>query len=259
MLPCAADPFFQYPRNVVVTSNGDVAMPILYYEASQLMAFFWLDYDKVKTLISERLDVVRFGSKALGVIAFYEYRNTSIGSYNEVGTAIACVPKGTKQPRWPMLSLFNRLDNNVIGFNVIDLPVTSEAACAAGRDIWSYPKFVSPIDFSLRDGCFDGRVQHPSDAEPVFLLSGCMGPGIGHPLIDLILYSEHRGEMLRTLVNIRSTGRVCLPGSMLVSISRDNHPMAERMVAMGLQHAKPAFVTHTHGLQLRLNSGAVLP
>lgn len=254
-----ADPFFQYPRNPVNTSEGEVLMPILYYDASQMMAFFWADPDAVAPLLADGLEVVRFGRKALVGVAFYEYRRTSIASYNEVGTAVACLPRGTKAPRLPLLSLFGSLDKKHIGFNVVDLPVTTAAACAAGRDIWSYPKFVAPIDFSLQSGRFDGAVRDPAGGESICSLSGTIGAGIPAPLIDLVLYSVHQGDMLRTLVNIRAQGRMCLPGSVRVQVGASKHRMAERMRAMGLQDTKPAFIVHTHGLQLRLNSGAALP
>jgi len=259
MKPWNADPFFQYPRNIVSTSEGDVAMPILYYDSSQMMAFFWADCDKAQSQLSEGLDVVRFGGKALVVLAFYQYRKTSIADYNEVGTAIACVPKGTRQPNWPLLSLFRSVDKGVVGFNVIDLPVTTPAACAAGREIWSYPKFVTPIDFALQAGRFAGSVHNPSGGEPICTLTGDLGLGIPAPLIDLVLYSLHQGHMLRTLVNIRAKGRMCLPGTLRLQVGTARHRMADNLRAMGLEEAKPAFVVHTHGLQLRLNSGAELP
>lgn len=259
MKPWNCDPFFQYPRTVISTSEGDVEMPILYYDSSQVMAFFWIDYDQARTLLSETLEAVRFGRKALMGLAFYSYHQTSIGRYNEVGTAIACVPRGTPVPRRPLLSLFQSLDKGVVGFNVIDLPVTTAAACAAGREIWSYPKFVTPIDFSLQAGRFDGAVLDPNGGEPICTLAGTIGPGIPASLINLILYSRHKGKTLRTLVNIRAKGRICLPGSLHVKTGASRHRMAENLRAMGLQDARPAFVAYTRGLQLRLNAGAVLP
>lgn len=254
-----SDPFFQYPRNSVSSSEGEVLMPILYYDASQMMAFFWVDCAKAQALLSEGLEVVRFGDKTLVALAFFAYRDSSIGSYNEVGTAIACVPAGHAQPRFPLLSLMRSLDKGIVGFNVIDLPVTTAAACAAGRDIWSYPKFVTPIDFSLQAGRFQGVVRDPDGADPICTLSGAVGAGVGAPLINLILYSRHRDTMLRTLVNIRARGRMCLPGSVRLQIGAGAHRMAANLRALGLQDARPAFLASTHGLQLRLNSGAVLP
>lgn len=259
MSPWDSDPFFQYPKNTVTTSEGMVEMPILYYDSSQCMAFFWVDCTHAQSMLEQGLEVVRFGRKALAVLAFYQYRTTSIGSYNEVGTAIACVPKGTPQPTRPLLSLFKSVDKGVVGFNVIDLPVTTPAACAAGREIWGYPKFVTPIDFSMQEGRFHGVVHNPAGGNPVCTLSGKIGPGVRAPLINLILYSRHHGQMLRTLVNIRAKGPMCLPGTVRMHIGSSSHHMAENLRALGMQDARPAFIVHTDGLQLRLNAGAVLP
>ncbi|MBA5688259.1 acetoacetate decarboxylase family protein [Rugamonas apoptosis] len=259
MKPWNTDPFFQYPSHLVSTSEGEVAMPILYYDSSQFMAFFWVDGDRAQKCLSEGLEVVRFGRKALAAVAFYQYRATSIGSYNEVGTAIACVPKGSRVPAMPLLSLFNSLDKGIVGFNVIDLPVTTPAACAAGRDTWGYPKFVTPIDFSLRGRQFHGAVRDPEGSDPICTLAGKTGLGITVPLISLILYSRHQGAMLRTLINIRAKGPICLPGSVRLRVGNSGHRMAVHLQALGLEDARPAFIVHTGGLQLRLNAGAVLP
>lgn len=251
-----SDPFFQYPRTNVKTSEGDVAMPILYYDSSQVMVFFWVDIKKAQSLIEDGLDVVSFGNKALAGLSFYEYRETSIGSYNEVGVAIACVPIGVKVPKYPLLSLMRNVDKAQVGFNVVDLPVTTPAACAAGKEIWGYPKFVTGIDFDLNKRKFCGVVHNPDSEENIVKIEGRFGLNIPCSVIDLILYSNYQGDMLRTLVNIRSKGRISLPGSMKITLGEKNHPMAQRLALLGLENAKPAFLMSTSGLQLRLNSGA---
>jgi hypothetical protein len=90
-------------------------------------------------------------------------------------------------------------------------------------------------------------------------LAGRAGPGLPAPLLDLVLYSRHRGQMLRTLVNTRGGCRACLPGSLRLRVSGSSHPMAQRLKRLGLDNARPALVFHSHALQLRLNAGAALP
>ena len=155
--------------------------------------------------------------------------------------------------------MLNSLDKAPVGYCVIDLPVTTAAACAAGREIWGYPKFVTPISFSLQGNRFDGAVTDPDTGKDLVRLSGNAGLGMQGPLLDLVLYSRHNGQMLRTLVNTRGGARLCLPGSVRIKVSDSKHPMAQRLNALGLNDAKPAFLFHSHALQLRLNSGAVLP
>lgn len=253
-----SDPFYQYPRNTVKTSQGDVEMPIMYYDSSQVMTFFWVDLERAKSLIQDGLEVVDFGGKALVGISFYEYRETSIGSYNEVGVAITCVPTGVKQPKYPLLALMKDVDKSKMGHNVIDLPVTTPAACAAGKEIWGLPKFVGGIDFELSKQDFSGVVHDPEGTDTIVKLEGRFGLGVPCPIIDLILYSNYNNEMLRALVNIRAKGKISLPGSVKVTVGNSGHIMAQRLRALGLDNARPVFVLTTPGLQLRLNSGAAI-
>lgn len=256
------DFFFQYPRNTLATSEGNVEMPILYFDNSIMMALFRVDYEKAQALVADRgLEAVRFiGGKALVAMAFYEYRATSIGDYNEVGVAIAVVPAGTAAPTQPLLSMFQSLDRAPIGFCVIDLPVTTAAACAAGKEIWGYPKFVTPIEFQLQEKRFHGSVKDPATRQDLVQLSGKAGLGVHSPLLDLVLYSRHQESLLRTLVITRGGAQACLPGSLKITVGQESqHPMAKRLRALGLDNATPALVFHSHALQLRLNAGAKMP
>ena len=255
------DFFFQYPRTPFQTSEGAVDLPIFYYDNSVLMALFRVDYDKAQAMVAdEGLDAVRVsGGKALVGLAFYEYRETSIADYNEVGLAIAVVPKGTRAPKFPMLDMLKPLDKASVGYFIVDLPVTTPAACAGGREIWGYPKFVTNIDFSLRGNGFDGSVTDPDTGKNLLRMAGKTGLGLPGPLLDLVLYSRLQGQMLRALVNTRGGAKICLPGSMSVEVCASEHPMADHLRELGLNNAKPFMLFYSHALQLRLNAGAVLP
>lgn len=254
------DPFFQYPLTSAPTSEGAVDLPILYYDNSNMIAMFWVDYDAAQAMVGPQgLTAIRFaGGRALVALAFYEYRHTAIAPYNEVGVAIAALPKGEAPPALPLLSLFYKLDCKRAGFYVVDLPVTTAGACAAGREIWGYPKFVTPISFSLQGGQFSGTVSDPAGEGSVLSLSGKAGIGVPGPLLDLVLYSRMDGKLLRTLVNTRGGGVIGLGGSIRLNVGDSKHGMGRNLCALGLQNAKPAFVSYTHKLQLRLNAGAAL-
>lgn len=251
------DPFFQYPLAIAPTSAGDVEMPILYFDCSNLMAIYFVDPAKAAPLVAQdAFELVMFGGKAMVAVAFYEYRKTSIADYNEVGVAVGVKPRGAASSHFPWLKLIGPLDKNVNGFQIIDLPVTTQAACAAGREIWGYPKFVTGIDFSLKGRDFSGAVMAPEGGAPIFTLSGRLGMGVPAPLLDLVLYSVHDGEKLRTLVNTRGGGTLSLPGNLKLDIQSSAHPMARRLAALGLAEQSPFLVSRTHRLQLRLNLGA---
>ncbi len=259
MKPWQEDPFFQYPISLGRCSAGEVELPVLYYDCSSVMAMFWVDKVKAQQLVNEQgLNAISYaGGKALFCLAFYEYRQTAIGAYNEVASAIAVAPKGVKQPAMPLLSLLKSVDRQRQGFFVLDLPVTTQEACAAGRELWGYPKFVTAIDFSLTGNTFSGAVKDPSSQGSIVGMSGTVGLGIRGPQLDLISYSRNDDQMLRTTVITRGGGKICFAGSARLAVSQGSlHPMAQRLNSLDLAGAKPFAVMHTHNLQLRLNQGA---
>lgn len=253
------DVFFQYPLSRFTTSEGEIDLPILYFDDSVTMALFLVDRSKAAALVTDpELTVVPvLGGKALVGVAFYQYRHTAIGAYNEVGVAIAVAPQGVACGCAPLATLMRPLDKNPLGFHIIDLPVTTAAACSAGREVWGLPKFVTPIDFNLSGRRFGGAVQHPETGEVMLTLSGqarCAVPG---PLLDLVLYSRHEQKLLRALVNTRGGARWMRGAGFMLRVAKEaQHPMAERLRALGLEQASPVAVCASDQLQLRLNAGA---
>lgn len=253
------DVFFQYPLSRFATSAGEIDLPILYYDCSVVMALFRVDVDKAAAVVRDPgLTVVPVvGGQTLVGVAFYEYRHTAIAPYNEVGVAVTVALRGTSVPRPALLPLLGPLDKNPLGLHIVDLPVTTEAACAAGREAWGYPKFVTPIGFTMQGKHFRGTVTDPQDHSDLVTLEGRFGLGIRGPLLDLALYSRLDGRMLRTLVNTRGGATVSTGGSLRLKVSASSrHPMAERLRALGLDGAKPVCVSRSDRLQLRLNAGA---
>lgn len=252
------DPFFQYPLTVFETSEGKIDLPILYYDNSNFLALYEVDFEKAVPLLNDQpVDVVRFpGGKALVAIAMYEYRQTTVGDYNEVGIAIATVPTGTAQPRHPWLAMYQALDTRTLGLTVIDLPVTTAAARAAGKEVWGFPKFITDISFSLSGSRFSSTVKDPDGKEDIITVSGTCGPGMPGPQLDILLYSQLNEDLLRTRVVTRGGGRICLPGSIRASVGASSHAMAQRLRDLGIHGQKPKAVFFSHGLQLRLNAGA---
>lgn len=257
----AKDVFFQYPLTDFKTSDGVIKLPILYYDNSICMSIYLVDYDKACSLVSDqRLQVVPVTStKALVGVSFYEYRQTAIGSYNEVGVAILTTPRGVRTPRLPLFKLSGSLDKNPMGFHIIDLPVTTTAACSAGREVWGLPKFVTPIDFNLNGKKFKGAVQDPEGGQPIVSFSGQCLLSLPGPLFDLSLHSFNHNQLLRTLVVTRGGGRI-MPGHRfkLTTNPQSKHPMAQRLRQLGLEQAKPIMVCASHNLQLRLNNGVAI-
>ncbi len=254
------DKFFQVPITTQKTSEGDVDFPILYFDTSCVTAFFLCDMAKVKEQLADvPLEpglIIR--KKAVVAIAFYEYRDTSIGPYNEVGVALPVVRDREKVHRFPLLDLYSNPEKRTTGFYVIDLPVTTAAANAAGREMWGLPKFVTEIPFELSGRNFSSAVMDPETGKPIVTLEGKMGFGIPTPPMHLKLYSYVDSVELATSVNVRYGSTLRTAGSMKLSVGDSSHPMAQRLRALGLNGATPSALNSTNNFQSRLNLGVPL-
>ena len=252
--------FFQVPRTTIKTSKGDVELPILYFNASCITAFFLCDLDKVHHQLADvplKPGVV-IGHKAMVGIAFYEYRETSIGPYNEVGVAISVVRESDKLSQFPLLDLYSNPERRNGGSYVIDLPVSTTEANTAGKEIWGLPKFVTAIPFQLEGRHFSSSVLDPESREPIARFNGKMGLGIPMPALHLKLFSYLEGDELATIVNVRRGATLRSRGSMKLIVGNSNHPMARRLHALGLNDASPVALTATNKFQSRMNIGVPL-
>jgi hypothetical protein len=164
--------FLDVPQKKTRTTKGPVGLPILYRDASVLQAFFVVDGAKATDILQGTgLKPMLTRGRGLAGLVFFEYRDTSIGPYNEVGLALACHSGEGTQPG--ILRDFLRPSRKrEIGFHVLDLPVTTEAACAAGKEIWGYPKFVTDLPVEFGKGSFKGTVADPRAKAQICTLDG---------------------------------------------------------------------------------------
>lgn len=250
--------FFRVPRTVHHTSAGLVELPILYFDASNVIALFEADLRGATQLLEPQgLEPasVRDG-KALVGLSFYEYRHTSVGTYNEVGTAIFARCPGERGPIPDLLEFVLNPRQRRVGAWVVDLPVTTEAAKAAGRELWGYPKFITRIDFTLSGRALSSVVHDPSSAEMICEIGGELGRGLPIPAVSLLTFSRLDDTLVRTPIDVRAPTRAHAPGSVSVRIGASSHRMAENLRMLGLDGARPKLLIVTNRFQSLLHAGS---
>lgn len=257
------EPFFQVPRTTFKTSEGNVELPILYFDTSALYAFFLPEKKRVEALLagSGLVPALTVGNRALAALACFEYRDTSVGAYNEVGLAVAVCREGEQLPLrgWKdLLSTLRDPESRHVAFHILDLPVTTAAANAAGREIWGYPKFVTDIPFHLKKREFACSVMMPGAHIPIMELAGTMGPSMPVDPLSLALLSFRDAALVRATVNARGATRLAMSGSVRLSLHDSKHPMGQHLDALGLDGATPIALMWTHAFQSRLNAGTVV-
>jgi hypothetical protein len=252
----AAD-FFSVLRTARNTSAGAVELPILYQEASNVIAFFGSHVRGATALLDGTglEPAFVYGEKAITALSFYEYRRTSIGSYNEVATAIVAKKVGDRAGLGALLGLLGDPRKSRIGFWVVDLPVTTEAADIGGRELWGYPKFVTRIDFSLARRALKCGVATPTGEAPICTLAGTMGPSIRSPALSFLTWTQLGGKLTRTPIDVRGLTRAHLRGDVALRVGDSRHRMADNLRTLGLDGAAPMVLLVTEHFQSLLHAG----
>lgn len=249
--------FLSVSQAVVPITTGPIEVPILYREAQSILALFPVEPNALEAELRPlSLDPVPLlNGKPAVVVAFFDYRDTTIGPYHEAAVATIVVPQGVPRPHRPLLDFLLPANWRRSGLYIFDLPVTTDVANAAGRELWGLPKFVTEIPFSWQDDRFDVAVCEPGSNERICSLVGYAPAGGRVPLRSLSLYSWLGSYFLRTEVNLRGVARVVRSPAVHLHVGSRLHPMGQRLARLGLEGAMPALLQLAPSFQARLNLG----
>lgn len=251
--------FFDVPTEPATTSAGPVDLPIRYWDATLVQAFFPCPLGRVAPLLEGTglAPTPMAGGWGLAGVAFFEYRETSIGPYGEMAVGVACHPAAGPRPRLALLQLVAPPERRGVGFHLLDLPVTTGAACAAGRELWGYPKFVTPIDVRLCARELDCVVRHGDTGATLARLAGPVRHGPRIPGLDLLLLSNHGTSILRTVVRTHCRVRTTRGKGTVLDAGDTDHPLSRTLRALGLDGANPIAVQTCDRFRSLLYGGEV--
>ncbi len=180
--------------------------------------------------------------RALVALAACRYDDTDLDPYHEV--AVSFVVRPHDAPRDASAGQRTReFFSGAVGAYIHRLPVDREFSCAAGRDVWGFPKWVTTIDIDepatgpTRSGTGTGTgtgttVRLVDDGVHVLSLTVAGGGRLRLPANSPPSYSFRDGVLRRTLWTMSAegvTGRI--GGATLVL---GDHPMADELRSMGL-------------------------
>ncbi|HEX9208716.1 MAG TPA: acetoacetate decarboxylase family protein [Steroidobacteraceae bacterium] len=233
-------------RQVAVgTAAGPVALPILYRDGSLLVVGYRIDPARASSALAGlALEPLVTLGRALVLLSMFEYRDTSIGPYNEIGIALLAQRAGTAPSTWRLLRDARQVLD--AGLYVTNLPVTTPVACSAGVEIWGYPKYVTGIATDFRA---DGVTV---TLENEFVLTHSRRYGLEVAGVPMITYTSKSGRLIRTVTEVGHRMRFGGAGTVELKIIGDG-PTAATLRALGLDAARPAFAMRTDAVQ------AVLP
>lgn len=193
-----------------------VRMPVEIRDADACAATFLVDEGAAREIIAPTgLEPLRVAGRALSSLVFVRYVDGDLGPYHEFG-----------------LTLMVRGHDGGIGVYIPWLPVNQSFTCAAGREIWGFPKEIADIEVTpVRRG---KRCAVRIDDRPVVTMEtagGIPSPG-GMGGASIAAYTLMDGVLRRTPWVMNPAGvRMGVGGT---KIELGNHPVADRMRALGL-------------------------
>jgi hypothetical protein len=200
----------------------EVRIPVEIREARSWFASFAVPAARVAEIVSPTgLVPARLpGGRAMASLAFVRYVDGDLDPYHEVAVAFlvddpAAHPSGAR--------------SGGKGVLIHRLPVDQQFTCEAGREIWGFPKFVTPIEIREEpraDSCFlsvDGR--------PALTLT--VRHGVRAPMRSTALdaFSFRDGVLRRTRWELRGRGsRMRLGG---VQVALGSGEIADELRSLG--------------------------
>lgn len=212
-------------REVSHRDLAEIALPIRYMRSDVFAGLFSADYKAVRPLLPcDALHPVSlFGNRAAVLIFAFNYHETTIGAYGEVGIGIP-VRLGSRALPW--VPLLVEAISPAWGIFVLSLPVTTQFACELGRHHWGYPKFLAEMNFVSTS--LSQSVQVSERGEPILDFSVARK---GIPWTDnrpTVTYTILNSMLVRTQVAVRSRYQLGItPGLGTIRLGR--HSLADQL------------------------------
>jgi len=240
--------FFEVERSSHKTRNGACELPIFYRDASQFGVMYAVDLERARKAIEcSAIEPWPVLGKAIAAIYVWEYRDSTVGSYGEVGLGVQARRKNSSPSLFRLIRDMGAEDDQ--GIWVLNLPVTTEGAFEAGVDLWGYPKYVTKIETR-----FESRASVALGEEIELSIASVRGPKMrAQPVVT---YTKKNGRLLRTVVSVDHQVQWGF-GDAELSIAGDG-PLARSARALDLEHARALATFRTDHFRARLPAGVDL-
>ncbi len=248
---------FNVPTSDYKTSEGNVKLPAFYRDCTIITALFLCEYEPLAEKLQDTgLTPARFQKgKALAMLSYYEYRDTTFGPYNEMSFITAVYPRSYDQPRFMPAQLFQKTERKKLGNYFIDLALNTTLPCTAGREIWGLPKFITDISFKCDGKNFEGIIPDPETGENIVTLKAPFGKGMPMPSTDMIFYSNIDDSILRTVVKMSAITKSTSGKKAELIVGPAKHRMADNLRDLGLDKTPPFLLQTSDKLRYTLYPG----
>jgi len=202
-----------------------VTMPVLVRDASAGTVIFDVDRVAAQALVPPVFEVIESSpGKAQLALVLIDYRDNDLGAYHEVGTIFFVRPVG----------------GGADGTYISHLPVDQEFTCAAGNQIWGFPKTVEEIKVTPTPST--SRWVLRMDGELVLDITVPRGGHDVLPEMSLISYTLRDGTPCATAFAQGGTGSSMSFEGLTWELG--THPIAKELESLGLSFVMASWIEH---------------
>lgn len=196
----------------------EVTLPVEVRDAAAATVIWDVDAAALSRLLpTDEVEVLESGpGRAQFALALVDYRDNDLGSYLEVGFIAFVRPTAGGQD----------------GTFVLRLPVDGEFTCAAGREVWGFPKTVEEITFDVEDD--HAVVRLSSGGELVLRARVPRGGDDPMPPMPMASYTVKDGRLHATRFTQSGERTGISVGPERVELELGSHPWAEELAGLGL-------------------------
>jgi hypothetical protein len=235
--PARSEPL--YLQRCPLPGGGHCSLPIRYFDARCLIAAFSTQRARAcEVLNAVGLALAENGEAVTVEFGCFEYRDTDLGPYNEVGLCIPALAPGESEP----------------ALYVMHLPVNTAETDRIGRALWGYPKFVADIDIRGNARAFSTTLRDLSGSL-IASLEGGFAALKTSPPADMPTYTHLNGQLLRTRIQPLTAFQDGGGAGLRLKVGSSEHPMAKALSALGLDGAQPQSVQYAEPFQAMLFPG----
>ena len=211
-------------------SGGTACNPLFYRDFACVNVSFLTPVNRVTAqLPSRRMRPLRMTPwHAVTAITLYEYRDTDIAPYNEVGFTF---PITLDKPAGILLGTMREITRGAMLY-VWHLPVTTEIACDLGIEAANYPKFLAEIEFVRENDWLSCHVSKGNRDIMTLSVRELATESGSHGRAYPITFQDNRILRSELVLNAPQIGQSRNPADMRLELG--DHPIAEELRGLKL-------------------------
>jgi hypothetical protein len=198
-----------------VTVLGEqVTVPVEVRSAKMVGGTFAAPFTATRELIaySGLTPVKLAGTLAVCMVSGVQYTDNDLGPYNEIALAIVVEP-----PDHPGHGVAGLATGDVTTL-IHRLPVNQEFTCAAGRDIWGFPKWIADISYQERPGRTDVVMLDAGEHAMTLSVDTRFAVPVPGSEMEMSCFSFRDGVLRRTPWTMRLAHARMRPGGATVAV-----------------------------------------